>query len=138
MRSYFVYIPASRSRVLYVGVTGNLLARVLQHKTGSVDGFTSRYRADRLVHFEETDYVHSALAREKHIKSWRRERKVALIERGNPTWDDLAADWYDRGALQKADSERSEESALSSFTPPETASPPPRPIRDRSPDVRTR
>ena len=104
MRSYCVYILASRSRALYVGVTGNLLARVLQHKTGTVDGFTSRYRADRLVHFEETDYVHAALAREKQIKGWRRERKVALIERANPTWEDLAADWYDRAALGKAGS----------------------------------
>ena len=104
MRSYFVYVMASRSRVLYVGVTGNLVARVLQHKTGSVDGFTSRYRVVRLVHFEETDYVHSALAREKQIKGWRRERKIALIEQANPLWQDLAADWYDRTALQPADS----------------------------------
>ena len=104
MRSYFVYILASRSRTLYVGVTGNLVARVLQHKTGAVDGYTLHYRADRLVHFEETDYVHSALAREKQIKGWCRERKVALIEKANPTWEDLAADWYDRTAMQKADS----------------------------------
>ena len=104
MRSYFVYIMASRSRVLYVGVTSNLVARVFQHKTGAVDGFTSRYRVVRLVHFEETDYVYSALEREKQIKGWRRELKIALIEEVNPLCEDLAGDWYDRTALQPADS----------------------------------
>jgi len=94
---------ASRSRVLYVGVTGDLVARVLQHKTCATDGFTSRYRVVRLVHFEETDYVHSALTREKQIKGWSRARKVDLIERKNPTWEDLAVDWYDGIAFGKAD-----------------------------------
>lgn len=95
---------ASRSRVLNVGVTGNLQARVFQHKNGTMEGFTSRYRIVRLVHFEETDYVHAAIAREKEIKGWSRARKIAWIEQANPTWDDLAADWFDDSTLRTADS----------------------------------
>ena len=95
MRQYFVYILASRSRVLYVGVTGDLVRRVLQHKQRNGSKFTTRYRVNRLVHFEETDYVFAALEREKEIKGWRRGKKVVLVEGGNPTWQDLSREWYD-------------------------------------------
>ena len=90
-RLYYVYILASRSRNLYVGVTGDLHFRMIQHRQELVPGFTSRYRIFRLVHFEEFADVRDAIAREKQIKAWRREKKIWLIERHNPTWQDLAA-----------------------------------------------
>jgi len=92
---YFVYTMASVGRALYVGVTNDLERRVYQHKHGLLPGFTSQYRVTRLVFYEETSDVHAALAREKQIKSWRREKKIALIEASNPDWRDLAADWFD-------------------------------------------
>ncbi len=88
MRVYYVYIMASRSRVLYTGVTNNLARRVHEHKS-LVSGFTSRYRVTRLVYFEQFRYVLDAIAREKQIKGWVRARKVRLIEGHNPTWEDL-------------------------------------------------
>jgi putative endonuclease len=88
-----VYIMASKSRTLYVGVTNNLERRVHEHKRGLLPGFTSRYRVSRLVYFEATENVESAIAREKEIKGWRREKKVALIESSKPTWEDLSAEW---------------------------------------------
>lgn len=93
-RTYHVYILSSRSRVLYVGVTGDLLRRIFEHRTHAVPGHTERYRITRLVHFEETNDVLAAIAREKQIKGWRRDKKTALIEAGNPIWADLAADWF--------------------------------------------
>src|SRR5689334_2943925 len=92
---YCVYIVASRSRVLYIGVTGDLVARIGQHKgmLPGDKGFASLYRCNRLVHVEWTRDVHAALAREKQLKGWRRSRKLALISAGNPAWRDLAAAW---------------------------------------------
>lgn len=90
MRTYYVYIMASRSRVLYTGVTNNLARRVDEHKRGLNHGFTSRYRVTRLVYFEEFTDIRDAIAREKQIKGWTRSRKTALVERRNPTWEDLA------------------------------------------------
>ncbi len=92
---FFVYILASKSRTLYVGVTRDLLRRVHEHKTKSIPGFTAKYRIDRLVHFEESAFLMEAIRREKELKGWRRAKKVALIERTNPSWDDLACEWYD-------------------------------------------
>jgi len=91
---YCVYLLASRSRTLYAGITNNLKRRVLEHKEGSIPGFARKYRIHRLVYFEAFEDVHEALAWEKRVKSWRREKKVALIERHNSAWDDLAAGWY--------------------------------------------
>src|SRR5262245_54552439 len=88
--SYYVYIMASRSRVLYTGVTNDLVRRVKEHKAGAVSGFTSKYRVNRLVHFEQFKYVLDAIAREKQIKGWLRSRKIVLIEGANPAWKDLA------------------------------------------------
>jgi putative endonuclease len=92
-KRYYVYILASKSRTRYVGVTGFLMLRVIQHKTGEVKGFTRRYNVNRLVYYEVFQYVNNAIARETEIKTWRREKKVALIVPSNPTWEDLAADW---------------------------------------------
>ena len=92
---YFTYILASRSHTLYVGVTSDLRKRVYQHKWRENDGFTERYNCDRLVWFEFSQDVRNAIAREKQVKHWRRERKIALIEKMNPAWADLSRDWYD-------------------------------------------
>ena len=90
---YYVYILASKSRVLYIGVTNDLTARILQHRSGEIGGFTSDYKVHRLVYYEQHAWIQNAIAREKQLKRWRREKKVWLIERENPTWEDLAADW---------------------------------------------
>jgi putative endonuclease len=90
-RVYSVYLLASRSRSLYTGVTNNLQRRMLEHRQGLVPGFTTRYRVFRLVHLEHFADIRDAIAREKEIKAWRREKKIRLIERDNPTWEDLAA-----------------------------------------------
>ncbi len=95
MKEYYVYIMTSRSGTLYVGVTSDLLRRVHEHKTKAFPGFTAKYNINRLVHFESTDDVQEALAREKQIKGWRRSKKLALIKSDNPKWQDLAEDWYD-------------------------------------------
>ena len=94
-KQYYVYIMASKSRVLYVGVTNDLQRRVEQHKQKLVEGFSARYNITRLVYYEVTNNVHAALAREKEIKGWRRSKKVALIESVNPAWRDLSDDWYE-------------------------------------------
>src|SRR5215217_1362292 len=91
---YYVYIISSLRRTLYIGVTNNLERRVFEHKTGAVPGFTSRYRVTRLVYFEDTNDVVAAIEREKYLKGWVRAKKVALIESMNPSWNDLAEDWF--------------------------------------------
>jgi putative endonuclease len=90
IRAYWVYILASRSRVLYTGVTNDLARRVHEHKLSLVPGFTQKYRVTRLVYFEEFGDIRAAIAREKQIKGWVRARKIELIEARNPTWVDLA------------------------------------------------
>ena len=90
-RSYFVYILSSDRGVLYIGVTNDLQRRLAEHQQGKVEGFASRYRVRRLVYFEETRDIRSALEREKQIKSWRREKKLALIREANPKFEDLSA-----------------------------------------------
>lgn len=98
-KTFFVYLLSSRSRTLYVGMTSNLVTRVWQHKTKAVPGFTARYNIDRLVYFEEFGTADEAIAREKELKDWRREKKVALIEAANPAWEDLSEGWYDPHAI---------------------------------------
>ncbi len=93
-KHYYVYILASRSRNFYTGVTNNLMRRVLEHRQGLVKGFTKRYRIFRLVYFEVFHDIRLAIQREKRIKAWRREKRVALIESENPAWDDLSAEWF--------------------------------------------
>ena len=92
MKTYHVYIMASASRVLYIGVTGDLLRRVIEHKEMRVPGFTARYCVTELVYFEAFGDIRIAIAREKRIKGWLRARKIALIESFNPHWRDLAAE----------------------------------------------
>jgi putative endonuclease len=93
MSQYYVYIMASRSRTLYTGVTNSLERRVFEHKEKLVPGFTSKYKIDRLVYFEMTEDIHSAILREKQIKGWTRSKKLALINSVNPTWKDLSHVW---------------------------------------------
>lgn len=80
MRSYYVYILASLSKVLYTGVTNDLERRVREHKEKTFGGFTARYNVHRLVYVEEYDDVHAAITREKQIKGWKRIKKINLIE----------------------------------------------------------
>ncbi len=89
---YFVYILASVSRTLYTGVTHDLARRVSEHRLGLTPGFASKYRVNRLVYYEATSDVLSAIEREKHIKGWLRRKKLALIESVNPGWRDLFDD----------------------------------------------
>jgi len=93
-RCFYVYILASDSRVLYTGVNNDLHRRVYQHKTGTLPGFTKRYSVTRLVYFEVTSDVLAAIAREKAIKAWTRERRIRLVESVNAPWLDLAAGWF--------------------------------------------
>ena len=93
-RTYFVYILASDTHELYVGVTGNLARRVNQHRTGATPGgYPARHLTNHLVYCESTPDILAAIIREKQIKGGTRRRKLELIENVNPHWKDLAADW---------------------------------------------
>ena len=89
-RTYFVYILASKTRRTYIGITSDLERRVWEHRRGVRSTFASGYNMVRLVYVEEYSNADDAIAREKQIKRWRREKKLALIERENPQWRDLA------------------------------------------------
>ena len=94
MKQYYVYLMASFSQRLYVGVTSNLRRRVYQHKTKvHPNSFTAKYNINCLVYFEVFGDVRDAIGREKQIKGWRRSKKVALIEAENPRWKDLSLEW---------------------------------------------
>jgi putative endonuclease len=84
MKTFYVYLLASQTRTLYLGVTSNLLRRVAQHRSMRVKGFSSRYKVTRLVYFETTSNAWAAIAREKQIKGWNRTKKISLIETANP------------------------------------------------------
>jgi putative endonuclease len=108
---FYTYILGSISGTLYIGMTNNLVRRVWQHKHHVFPGFTSKYGVDRLVYFERSDDVRSAINREKQLKGWTRAKKIALIEAQNPHWVDLSRDWYegDRGpstSLRSAQDDR--------------------------------
>jgi methylglutaconyl-CoA hydratase len=94
MNNYYVYVMSSKSRVLYVGITNNIHRRVWEHQHDVLPGFTSKYRVHRLVYFERFQYVHNAIAREKAIRGWLRQKKIALIQAENPTWGDLSESWF--------------------------------------------
>jgi len=94
-RQYYVYILSNDSRMLYVGVTGDIERRMSEHKLKLIDGYTKRYNLTRLVYYEDYDRVQDAIAREKQLKGWLRRRKIELIEEDNPLWEDLAEDWFD-------------------------------------------
>ncbi len=93
--SYYVYILTNlNDKVMYIGVTNNLKRRVYEHKNHMVEGFSQRYNVTKLVYFENTSDVHSAISREKQLKGWRREKKNRLVESMNPEWEDLSAGWF--------------------------------------------
>ena len=94
--AYYVYIIASRSRTLYIGVTSDLARRVWEHKNGVIPGFTSKYQITRLVYFEEFNDIKTAILREKQLRGWLRCKKIDLIESINPTWSDLSEEWFDK------------------------------------------
>ncbi|MBZ5539924.1 MAG: GIY-YIG nuclease family protein [Acidobacteriia bacterium] len=89
-RTFHVYIMASKSGALYLGVTSNLARRVNQHKNKLISGFTQKYNVTKLVWFEPHATIRAAISREKEIKAWRRAKKIALIESLNPHWKDLS------------------------------------------------
>jgi len=99
-KTYYVYILSGQRRVLYVGITSNIEQRVFQHKTHAFGGFTAKYNVTGLVYLERYGAALKAIRREKEIKAWRREKKVALIEATNPKWKDLSYGWYQRHRFQ--------------------------------------
>ena len=120
---YYVYMTQSASRrALYIGMTNNLRKRVWQHKNHVWEGFTDDYNCTRLVYWESFDDVANAIDREKQLKRWRREKKTWLIERKNPGWKDLAADWYENARSLDCGAhslrERSSSLGMTSFAAP--------------------
>ncbi len=95
MREYhfYVYIVASKSRTIYIGFTSKLGLRLMQHREGTFEGFSKDYLCHRLVYFERYRWAEVAIAREKQLKRWSRAKKIFLIERDNPTWEDLSEEW---------------------------------------------
>lgn len=90
MKNYYVYILANwNNKVLYIGVTNNLIRRVYEHKNELVEGFTKKYKIHKLVYYEITSDVYSAISREKQLKGWKREKKNELVNIMNPDWKDL-------------------------------------------------
>jgi putative endonuclease len=93
-KNYFIYILASaKNGTLYIGMTNGLEKRVLQHKEKVSDSFTKKYKIDKLVYYEIFEKPIHAIGREKQLKGWRREWKIALIEKNNPGWIDLSKDF---------------------------------------------
>lgn len=96
MKHYYVYILTNKTnRVLYTGVTNNLLRRIFEHKQGIIDGFTKKYKVKKLVFSEAFNNPTDAIAAEKKIKGWIRKKKIALIESQNPEWNDLSIELED-------------------------------------------
>ena len=92
---YHVYILSNKTNsVVYIGVTGDLMRRLWEHRNDVAEGFTNRYHVHKLVYYESTTDVQDAIAREKQLKKWRRAKKNELMESINPTWKDLAEDWF--------------------------------------------
>jgi len=95
MKDYYVYFLTSKMNdVLYVGITNNMERRLYEHREGVADSFTKKYRAHKLVYFEMFSDPGNAIAREKQIKNWRREKKNNLVNQMNPDWFDLSEEWY--------------------------------------------
>ena len=93
---YYIYLLTNKSdTVMYIGVTNDIERRVYEHKTKMVPGFTEKYNVNKLVYFEETSDVRAAIAREKEIKKWRREKKNSLVVTVNPDWKDLSEGWFE-------------------------------------------
>jgi len=95
MKTYYVYIMASQSGTLYIGMTNDIQTRVYPHKNHMIPGFTDKYNVDQLVYVETTSDPVSAIRREKQLKKWGREKKVVLVDSQNPDWKDLSEGWYE-------------------------------------------
>ena len=95
MPNYYVYIISSNTGTLYVGMTNDIKRRLYEHKNKLVSGFSKKYNVDRLLYFETFSNPNSAIAREKQIKTWRREKKIKLIDTINQDWKDLSRQWFD-------------------------------------------
>ena len=93
-RQYYVYIMANARHKLYIGLTNDLVRRVYEHRNKLADGHTKKYNNTMLMYYESTTDVLAAIAREKQLKGWNRNKKDALIESFNPRWVDLAMEWY--------------------------------------------
>ena len=105
---YYVYLMTNwNNKVMYVGITNNLERRVYEHKQKLVKGFTEKYKVNKLLYFEETGDVWAALAREKEIKKWRREKKNDLVQSLNPRWIDLSEGWFKISRCARNDKEES-------------------------------
>ncbi len=101
-KQYYIYFMTNfEETTLYVGVTNNLERRVYEHKNKLLKGFTSRYHLKKLVHYEIYNDIEQAIAREKQIKSWSRQRKNELIKSNNANWDDLSESWTDCHGLSE-------------------------------------
>jgi putative endonuclease len=95
-KSFWIYILTNKPHgTLYIGVTNSLDRRIWQHKIKALEGFTKRYGLKRLVYFEEFRDVTNAIAREKELKGWLRRKKVNLVQKDNPLWQDLSEGWFD-------------------------------------------
>ena len=119
---YSVYIMASLSGVLYIGVTSDLQTRVRHHKAGTFKGFSKKYRCHRLVYYERYDYIQAAIGREKQLKGFTRTKKIALIESLNPRWQDLSESWerehlVPRQSMKEADEANAKRIKLSMTVP---------------------
>ena len=100
---YYVYILANKTNsTVYIGVTDDLMRRLQEHRNDLIDGFTKVYHVHKLVYYESFSDVRYAIAREKQLKGWRRARKNELIESKNPTWADLAGDWFMAGPIPRS------------------------------------
>jgi putative endonuclease len=109
---YYVYLLTNKNNnVMYVGMTNDLERRVYEHKTKMIPGFTEKYNIEKLVYFEETSDVRSALAREKEIKKWRREKKNNLVVAVNREWNDLSDGWFEISPCGRNDSGRNDNRA---------------------------
>ena len=90
MEKYYVYILTNwNNKVMYIGITNNIHRRMEEHKNGNCEGFTKKYKVNKLVYLEETKDVKVAIEREKQLKKWNREKKNALVESMNPEWNDI-------------------------------------------------
>ena len=92
---YYVHILTNKTNnVLYIGMTGDIQRRISEHKSEMIDGFSKRYHTHKLVYFEEYGDSMEAISREKQLKGYKRDKKIALIDKMNPDWNDLSDDWY--------------------------------------------
>ena len=96
MNNYYVYIMTNKTNdTFYIGVTNDVARRVYEHNNHLIKGFTDKYNLEKLVYYEETSDVNSAIAREKQLKNWHRQWKINLIEKDNPYYKDLAKELLD-------------------------------------------